>query len=63
MDKGVIVEEGTPDQVINHPQHNRTKAFLSRYESAAVTDYHSHFASHREEIENDPGNPGRFDSK
>ena len=33
MDKGVIVEEGTPDQVINHPQHNRTKAFLSRYES------------------------------
>ena len=38
MDKGVIVEEGTPDQVINHPQHNRTKAFLSRYESDAVTD-------------------------
>lgn len=38
MDKGVIVEEGTPDQVINHPQHNRTKAFLSRYESDAVID-------------------------
>lgn len=38
MDKGVIVEEGTPDQVINHPQHNRTKAFLSRYESDGVTD-------------------------
>ncbi|MGI6032830.1 MAG: amino acid ABC transporter ATP-binding protein [Coriobacteriales bacterium] len=30
MDKGVIVEEGTPDQVIEHPSHERTKAFLSR---------------------------------
>jgi polar amino acid transport system ATP-binding protein len=32
MDGGVIVEEGTPDEVINDPQHNRTKAFLSRYQ-------------------------------
>ena len=31
MDKGVIVEEGTPEQVIDHPQHDRTKAFLTRY--------------------------------
>ncbi|AEA00506.1 MULTISPECIES: amino acid ABC transporter ATP-binding protein [Aerococcus] len=31
MDQGVIVEDGEPDQVINHPQHERTKAFLSRY--------------------------------
>ncbi len=32
IDGGVIVEQGTPDQVINNPQHNRTKAFLNRYE-------------------------------
>ncbi|MCI5481213.1 MAG: amino acid ABC transporter ATP-binding protein [Lachnospiraceae bacterium] len=31
MDSGVIVEEGTPDQVFNHPQKERTKEFLSRY--------------------------------
>ena len=31
MDGGVIVEEGTPEDVINHPQHNRTKTFLARY--------------------------------
>ena len=30
MDGGVVVEEGDPKQVINNPQHNRTKAFLSR---------------------------------
>lgn len=30
MDKGVIVEEGTPEQVIDHPQHERTKAFLRK---------------------------------
>lgn len=32
MDDGVIVEEGTPDRVINHPQNERTKAFLNRFE-------------------------------
>jgi len=31
MDGGVIVEEGTPDQVINNPRSDRTKAFLSRF--------------------------------
>ena len=30
MDKGVIVEEGTAEQVIEHPQHERTKVFLSK---------------------------------
>ncbi len=28
MDGGVIVEEGTPDEVIGNPQHERTKRFL-----------------------------------
>ena len=31
MDGGYIVEEGTPDEVINHPQNERTRAFLSRF--------------------------------
>lgn len=30
MDKGVIVEEGSPEQVLVNPQHERTKAFLKR---------------------------------
>lgn len=32
MDGGVIVEEGTPDEVINNPKNERTKAFLNRFE-------------------------------
>ncbi|NLY39446.1 MAG: amino acid ABC transporter ATP-binding protein [Firmicutes bacterium] len=32
MDGGVIVEEGLPEQVINNPQNERTRAFLSRFE-------------------------------
>ncbi|HHU82100.1 MAG TPA: amino acid ABC transporter ATP-binding protein [Firmicutes bacterium] len=30
MDDGVIVEEGPPSQVFNHPQNERTKSFLSK---------------------------------
>ncbi|MEN0136394.1 MAG: amino acid ABC transporter ATP-binding protein [Rhodococcus sp. (in: high G+C Gram-positive bacteria)] len=30
MDAGVVVEQGPPAQVIDDPQHDRTKAFLSR---------------------------------
>lgn len=30
MDGGVVVEAGKPDQVISHPQHARTQAFLSK---------------------------------
>jgi polar amino acid transport system ATP-binding protein len=32
MDGGVIVEEGPAHDLIEHPQHERTKAFLSRYD-------------------------------
>ena len=31
MDGGVIVEEGKPDDIINHPQQERTIQFLSRF--------------------------------
>ena len=30
MDKGLIVEEGSPDELFNNPKHERTKAFLQR---------------------------------
>jgi polar amino acid transport system ATP-binding protein len=30
MDGGVVVEEGPPKEVINNPQHQRTRAFLRR---------------------------------
>jgi len=32
MDGGKICEEGTPDEVINNPKQERTKAFLSRFQ-------------------------------
>ena len=31
MDGGVVVEQGTPEEVIANPQHPRTQAFLSRF--------------------------------
>ena len=31
MDGGLIAEEGSPAQVLGSPQHERTRAFLSRY--------------------------------
>jgi len=30
MDAGVICEEGTPIEVIDHPKEERTKAFFSK---------------------------------
>ena len=30
MDSGVILEQGTPDEVFNNPQEQRTKDFLFR---------------------------------
>ena len=31
MDKGVIAEEGTPEQIFQNPQNPRTREFLARY--------------------------------
>ncbi|QMS96702.1 amino acid ABC transporter ATP-binding protein [Streptococcus equinus] len=31
MDKGVIAEEGTPQQIFENPQQDRTKVFLQRF--------------------------------
>ena len=30
MDEGVILESGTPEEIFNHPKHERTKMFLSK---------------------------------
>jgi len=30
MDGGLIVEEGTPSDVLHAPKHERTRAFLSK---------------------------------
>jgi len=30
MDQGVIAEEGTPEEIFNHPKQERTKEFLKR---------------------------------
>ncbi|NMA96292.1 MAG: amino acid ABC transporter ATP-binding protein [Clostridiales bacterium] len=34
LNDGVIVEEGTPDEVIGNPQNPRTKMFLNRFSNA-----------------------------
>ena len=31
MDDGLIAEQGTPDQIFNHPRNKRTQEFLSRF--------------------------------
>ena len=30
MDQGIIVEEGNPEEIFNHPKQERTRSFLSR---------------------------------
>jgi ABC-type polar amino acid transport system ATPase subunit len=30
MDEGVVVEEGSPNEVFSNPKHQRTRTFLSR---------------------------------
>lgn len=30
MDDGVVLEQGTPSEVLDHPRHERTRAFLSK---------------------------------
>ena len=31
MDQGVVLEQGSPDKIFGAPEHERTRAFLSRY--------------------------------
>jgi polar amino acid transport system ATP-binding protein len=38
MDGGVIVEDGTPAEVIGNPSHERTRHFLSRLLDPAMAE-------------------------
>jgi L-cystine transport system ATP-binding protein len=38
MDNGVIVEQGPPEQVIEHPRHERTRLFLSRLNDSSAIE-------------------------
>ena len=38
MDGGVVIEEGTPDEIFNNPKEERTKQFLSRIIAAKSFD-------------------------
>lgn len=31
MNQGIILEDGTPDQIFTNPKHDRTREFLKRY--------------------------------
>ena len=31
MDKGIILEDGSPKDIFENPNHNRTREFLSRF--------------------------------
>ena len=32
MDEGMVVEEGTPEEVIDHPKNERTRLFLKKFQ-------------------------------
>ena len=36
LEKGKILEQGTPDQLFNHPQEERTKEFFASYKKSYV---------------------------
>ena len=40
MDQGAILEEGTPEEIFEHPKTERLKEFLSHFEKNSVTDSH-----------------------
>ncbi len=37
MDQGVIFEEGTPEQVFNHPKQDRTRVFVQRLKTLSLS--------------------------
>lgn len=45
MDQGVIYEEGSPEQIFDHPQRDRTKTFINR-----IRDYHHVIKSPRYDL-------------
>lgn len=47
IDDGVIFEEGTPDQVFNHPLREKTKAFIHRIKNFNYTIEDKYFDSYK----------------
>ena len=45
MDQGVVYEEGTPEQIFDHPQKERTRVFINR-----IRDYHYTIRSSRYDL-------------
>jgi polar amino acid transport system ATP-binding protein len=43
MDEGIIYEEGTPEEVFEHPQREKTKAFINRIRSFRFHILNSHY--------------------
>lgn len=39
LDQGHIIEDGTPKEVFENPQHERTKTFLSKFYQTSVIEY------------------------
>lgn len=39
LDQGHIIEDGTPKEVFENPQHARTKAFLAKFYQTSVIEY------------------------
>ena len=44
MDKGVILEEGKPEQIFGSPKNQRTREFLKRYSLPAQAAPYRHTA-------------------
>lgn len=53
VDKGGILEDGTPEQVFNNPKHSETRAFIQRLRSLhyEINDYNTDLYSINSDIE------------
>jgi polar amino acid transport system ATP-binding protein len=45
MDQGILYEEGTPEQIFDHPQKERTRVFINR-----IRDFHYLIRSSRYDL-------------
>lgn len=45
MDQGIVYEEGTPEQIFDHPREERTRVFINR-----IRDYHYLIRSYRYDL-------------
>jgi polar amino acid transport system ATP-binding protein len=43
MDEGVVYEDGTPDQIFEHPQREKTRAFVKRLRTLSYTIHSADF--------------------